>query len=171
MLFLDFWPFMTLEVESKEDPNKSRAMSNQPNVLISLFPGWFWSLRINLFWIWPLLSLLFYLSSLIMHTYILVWFCFVFWSFLLNHLLVCKGESYVRSCQRSLLSCSIISDSLWPPWTITHQVPLSLEFSSQEYWNRLPFPTPGDLPNTGTKPALAGGFFTTEWPGKSNSIF
>ena len=28
---------MTLEVESKEDPNNSRAMSNQPNVLISLF--------------------------------------------------------------------------------------------------------------------------------------
>lgn len=80
LLFLDFWPFMTLEVESKEDPNNSRAMSNQSNVLISLFPGWFWSLRVTLFWIWPLLffwPLLFYLSSLIMHTYILVLFCFL----------------------------------------------------------------------------------------------
>ena len=71
LLFLDFWQFMTLEVESKEDPN-SRAMSNQPSVLISLLPGWFWSLRVSLFWIWPLLSLLFNLVSLIMHTYILL---------------------------------------------------------------------------------------------------
>ena len=71
LLFLDFWQFMTLEVESKEDPN-SRAMSNQPSVLISLLPGWFWSLRVSHFWIWPLLSLLFNLVSLIMHTYILL---------------------------------------------------------------------------------------------------
>ena len=39
----------------------------------------------------------------------------------------------------------------------------------QAYWSRLPFPSPGDLPNPGIKPvfpALAGGFFTTEPPGK-----
>ena len=42
-----------------------------------------------------------------------------------------------------------------------------MEFSRQEYWSRLPFPTPGDLPNPWIKPgslaspALAGGFFTT----------
>ena len=35
------------------------------------------------------------------------------------------------------------------PWTVTCQTPLSMEFSSQEYWNGLPFPTPGDLPNVG----------------------
>jgi len=43
-------------------------------------------------------------------------------------------------------------------------------FSSQEYWNGLPCPPPGDLPNPGKKPAAptapAGGFFTTEPPGK-----
>ena len=32
-------------------------------------------------------------------------------------------------------------------WTVAHQDPLSLEFSKQEYLNRLPFPTPGDLLN------------------------
>ena len=32
------------------------------------------------------------------------------------------------------------------PWTIAHQVPLSMEFSRQEYWSGLPCPTPGDLP-------------------------
>ena len=42
-------------------------------------------------------------------------------------------------------------------------------FSRQEYWSRLPFPSPGDLPNPGIEPtslALAGGFFTTEPSGK-----
>ena len=40
-------------------------------------------------------------------------------------------------------------------------------FSNQEYWSGLPFPSPGDLPDPGIKPAslsspaLAGGFFTT----------
>ena len=52
-------------------------------------------------------------------------------------------------------------------WTIAHQDPLSMEFSRQEYWSGLPFPSPGDLPNLGTEPvspmspALAGRFFTT----------
>ncbi|ELR62335.1 hypothetical protein M91_01857, partial [Bos mutus] len=47
------------------------------------------------------------------------------------------------------------------------QSPLSMEFSRQEYWSELPFPTPGDLPDPGIEPvslvspALASGFFTT----------
>ena len=47
-------------------------------------------------------------------------------------------------------------------------------FSSQEYWSELPFPTPGDIPDPESEPespvspALAGGFFTTEPPGKPN---
>ena len=39
------------------------------------------------------------------------------------------------------------------PWTIPCQAPLSMGFSRQEYWNELPFPSPGDLPNSGIKPA------------------
>ena len=42
-------------------------------------------------------------------------------------------------------------------------------FSRPEYWSGLPFPSPGDLPNTGieaSSPALAGRFFTTEPPEK-----
>ena len=38
------------------------------------------------------------------------------------------------------------------PWTIAHQVPLSMEFSRQEYQSGLSFPSPGDLPNPGTEP-------------------
>ena len=48
------------------------------------------------------------------------------------------------------------------PWTLAHQATLSMGFSRQEYWSRLPFPPPGDLPDSGIKPtsfsspALAG---------------
>ena len=38
------------------------------------------------------------------------------------------------------------------PWTVAHQAPESMEFSSQDYWSGLPFPSPGDLPNPGIKP-------------------
>ena len=36
-------------------------------------------------------------------------------------------------------------------WTIAHEAPLSMEFSRQEYWSGLPFPSPGDLPDPGIK--------------------
>ena len=38
------------------------------------------------------------------------------------------------------------------PWTVAHPAPLSMGFFRQEYWNGLPFPSPGDLPNTGIEP-------------------
>ena len=66
-------------------------------------------------------------------------------------------------------SCLIMSDPFAPAWTVDHQAPLSMGFPRQEHWSRLLFPSPGDLPNSGiepTSPALAGGFFTTEPPGK-----
>ena len=53
------------------------------------------------------------------------------------------------------------------PWTVARQAPLSMGFPRQEYWSGFPFPSPGDLPNSGIKPrspALAGGFFTAEPP-------
>ena len=37
-------------------------------------------------------------------------------------------------------------------WTVAHQDSLSVEFSSQEYWSRLSFPPPVDLPDPGIKP-------------------
>ena len=48
-------------------------------------------------------------------------------------------------------------------WSVAHQAPLSMGFPRQEYWSGLPFPSPGDLPNTGIKPAspvLAGRFLS-----------
>ena len=38
------------------------------------------------------------------------------------------------------------------PSTVSHQAPVSMEFSKQEYWSGLPRPPPGDLPNSGIKP-------------------
>ena len=53
-------------------------------------------------------------------------------------------------------------------WTIAHQDPLAMEFSSHEYLMGLLFPSPGDLPEPGIKsvylvsPAFTGRFFTAE---------
>ena len=44
--------------------------------------------------------------------------------------------------------CSILCD----PKTVAHQVPLSMEFSRQEYWSGMPHHPPGDLPHPGTEP-------------------
>ena len=38
------------------------------------------------------------------------------------------------------------------PQTVAHQAPISMEFSRQEYWSGLPFPSPGDLPDPGIEP-------------------
>ena len=76
----------------------------------------------------------------------------------------CLGKAH--SC---VLRCVQLSE---PPSTAARQAPLSMEFSKQEYWSGLPFPSPGDLPNPGIKPAspaspaLAGRFSTTAPPGK-----
>ena len=58
------------------------------------------------------------------------------------------------------------------PWTVARQPPLSMGFLRQEYWSRLPFATPRDLPQLGIMPSslisptLSGRFFTTVKPGQ-----
>ena len=42
---------------------------------------------------------------------------------------------------------TVMSDSFMTPWTLVHQVLLSMGFSRQEYWSGLPFPSAGDLPD------------------------
>ena len=72
-------------------------------------------------------------------------------------------SAYVTMCWSQLL---IHVPLFVTPWTVAHQAPLSMEFPKQEYWSGLPFPSPGHLPDPGTKPsslespALAGGFLT-----------
>ena len=65
-----------------------------------------------------------------------------------------------------------MSNSFATPWAAAHQTPLSMGFPRQEYWSRLPFPSPGDLSKAGiepTSPALQA-FFTTEPPQKPSSM-
>ena len=67
------------------------------------------------------------------------------------------------------VSHSVMFDSV-TPLTVAHQEPLSMEFSRQEYYSGLLFPSPGDLPNPGTEllywvSCITGRFFTTEPPG------
>ena len=47
-----------------------------------------------------------------------------------------------------MCACSVVSDSATPQ-TIACQAPLFMEFSRQEFWNGLPFPSPWNLPNPG----------------------
>ena len=65
-------------------------------------------------------------------------------------------------------SHSVVSDSATPR-TVVYKASLSTGFSRQEYWSGLPFPCPGDLPNSGIKPnspTLEADALTSEPPGK-----
>ena len=71
-----------------------------------------------------------------------------------------KQATHTHTCQ----DASVMSNSAW---TVAHQVPLSMGFFRQKYWNGLPCPLPGALPNPETEleslmsPELAWRFFTT----------
>ena len=59
------------------------------------------------------------------------------------------------------------------PWTVAYQTSPFLGFSRQEYWNGLPFPSPGDLPNPGidpVSPVLQADALPSEPPGKSRML-
>ena len=60
------------------------------------------------------------------------------------------------------------------PWTIAYKAPLSMEFSRQEYWSGLSFPSPGDLPDLGIEPrspALQADALPSEPPGEVICFF
>ena len=66
-------------------------------------------------------------------------------------------------------SCPTLCD----PVDCTHQAPLSMGFSRQEYWSGLPCPPPGDLPNPGIEPmspTLQADSLLSELPGKPNQF-
>ena len=67
-----------------------------------------------------------------------------------------------------MLSLSVMSYSL-RPHGLARQAPLCMGVSRQEYWSRLPFPPPGDLPNPGTEPrspTMQADSLPVELPGK-----
>ena len=89
----------------------------------------------------------------------------------------CRQMLYHLSHQGSLISERVKSLSCLrlfaTPWTVAHQAPPSIEFSRQEYWSGLPFPSPGDLPDPGIEPrspALWADALPSELPGKLFTI-
>ena len=81
---------------------------------------------------------------------------------------------YVSIHRDSVYVCVLVLSCVWLfaiPWTVGWQAPLFIGFFRQEYWSRLPFPSPGDLPNTGIEPespALQADSLLSEAPGKSH---
>ena len=76
-------------------------------------------------------------------------------------------------CAAIVSGCGLVAKlclTLVTSLTVAHQAPQSIGFSRQEYWDGLPFPFPGDLPNPGIKsrsPVLQVNSLLTELPGKS----
>ena len=79
----------------------------------------------------------------------------VFFHFII-HLI--NPSSWLLSC----CSCLVLSRVVLfaTPWTVADWAPLSMGFPRQEYWSRLPFSSPADLPNPGMEPGLADKLFT-----------
>ena len=66
---------------------------------------------------------------------------------------------YVNSAAMSIGACDLFKMKLLSrvqlfvtPWAVAYQAPPSMGFSRQEYWSRLPFPSPGDIPDPGIEP-------------------
>ena len=83
----------------------------------------------------------------------------------------------VNICSREVELCAVPSHSVMSdsaaPWTVAHQAPLSMGFSKQEYWSGLPFPSPGDLPDSGTEsrsPVLQADSLPSEPLGKPPEV-
>ena len=66
-----------------------------------------------------------------------------------------------------------MSNSLQPHglYLGAYQAPRSMEFSRQEYWSGLPFPSPGDLPNQPGSPTLQADVLLSEPPGKTSNYW
>ena len=88
----------------------------------------------------------------------------------LSHWLVkAESQGWTQSCCCAVLSCSVVSDSLWPHGLQPARLLCPWGFSRQEYWSGLPCPLPGDRPNPGMEPrspALQVDFLPSEPPGK-----
>ena len=89
------------------------------------------------------------------------------------HISPSKTRKFTITLTPCLLKLKVKSLSHVPlfgtPWTVAYQVACSMGFSRQEYWSGLPFPSPGDLPDSGIEPrspALQADTLTSEPPGK-----
>ena len=98
----------------------------------------------------------------------------------LSHIFLSKNDTILhvkkkyRVCVLVAQSCVCLFATLW---TIAHQASQFMGFSRQEYWNGLPCPPPGALPNTGIKlvspgsPALQVNSLLMSQPGKPTKVY
>ena len=100
-------------------------------------------------------------------------FCLISWTLGAYIAFYLLSEQFFNFSRKACFSSlSLVAKScltLATPWTVACQAPLSMEFSRQEYWSGLPFPSPGDLPNPGIElgsPALQANSLPTELWGK-----
>ena len=86
------------------------------------------------------------------------------------HLILCIQRVWNTALHMTVKVKSLSRVQLFvTPWTVAHQAPPSMGFSRQEYWSGLPFPSPGNLPNSGIEPgspAFQADALTSEPPGK-----
>ena len=84
------------------------------------------------------------------------------------NIFVGEGNNDTNMCMRVCVRMCVHTHSVMSDLSRL-QAPLSIEFSMQEYWSGLPFPTRGHLPDPGIEPgssARAGRFLTAAPPGK-----
>ena len=97
------------------------------------------------------------------------------WKFWLKYIHFNENYEYISILYWSLVSeVKLLSHvRLFAiPWTVAYQSPPPMEFSRQEYWSGLPFPTPGDLPDPEMEPrspTLQADALSPELPGKQFS--
>ena len=68
--------------------------------------------------------------------------------------IIWEGGDSLKYLSISMCVCSVVGhvQLFATPWNVAHQASLSMEFSRQKYWSRLPFPSPGNLPYPGIEP-------------------
>ena len=90
------------------------------------------------------------------------------------YLLICQFAIVIKpTIQKEVESLSRVR-LFATPWTVAYKAPLSMEFSRQEYWSGLPFPSPEDLPNPGIEPgspALQADALPSEPLGKPCEVY
>ena len=109
-------------------------------LMVVWWPGWQCPWSLIRFWAW----------------------CGILW----GCLLVSVSSSVQFSSVQSL---SRVQPILCEPMDLAYQDPLPREFSRQEYWNGLPLPSPGDLPDLRVKPrppTLQADSLPSEPPGR-----
>ena len=114
-------------------------------------------------------------TQLYVYIYMYIYMYIYTHTYILFHILFHYGLSpdieYNFLCYKVGPCCLLVAQlclTLWIPWVVAHQIPMSMEFSRQESWNGLPFPHPEMEPKS---PALLADPLLSETPGKPSPFY